>query len=121
MGSRGAFLDKGFKNQNWHAVGYTPDGIKILEPINKKKSWGMPERSNTPETKYIMYDKNGVFSNYREFNDKREPIFEIDYHYEKGKKEIHIHEWFNGNRQKSRPITITEKKKYKHLFKGGII
>lgn len=29
-----------------------------------------------------------------------------------------VDELTNGNRQKSRPITITEKKKYKHLFKG---
>lgn len=78
----------------------------------------MPERSNTPKTKYIMYNKEGVFSNYREFNDKREVVFEIDYHYEKGKKEIHVHEWINGERQKRRPITAKEKKIYNHLFKG---
>lgn len=33
MGSRGAFLDKGFLVQKWKSVGYTSEGIKVLEPI----------------------------------------------------------------------------------------
>ena len=120
MGSRGAFLDKGFSVQKWKAVGYTSEGIKILEPINKNESWGMPERSNTPETSYIMYDKDGKFKNYREFNEKREPVFEIDYHYENGKWDLHVHKWENGNRVKGwkRKLNSNEIKKYKHLLKG---
>ena len=118
MGSRGAFLEKGFKYQKWTSVGYTLEGIKILEPINKNESWSLPERSNTPGTSYILYSKNGEFSNYREYNSKREAVFEIDFHYEHGKKEIHVHEWINGERQKRRPITTQEKQKYKNLFKG---
>ena len=120
MGSRGAFLDKGFSVQNWKFAGYTSDGIKILVPKNVDDSWGMPERSNTPGTSYIMYDKDGVFSNYRIFNDKREPVFEIDYHYEKGKWDLHVHKWKDGNRVIGwkRKLAAYEMKKYQHLLKG---
>lgn len=121
MGSRGSFLKNGgFKNQNWKAVGYTESGIKILEPVNKSGSWGMPERSNTPNTQYIMYDKDGIFKNFRIYDENRNAKFEIDYHTINGNKVLHMHKWVNGDRINKKHIELTKEvfDKYKHLFKG---
>ena len=120
MGSRGAFLDKGFSVQKWKAVGYTSEGIKILEPIDKKKSRSLPERSNTPETTYVLYRKNGDFDQIRKFNKNRIPKYDIDYGIHNGIKFLHVHYYKDGIRSK-KPVELKQGdklyEKYKLAFK----
>ena len=124
MGSRGSFLESGGFNApaQWHTVDYV-DGIKVLEPINPKASRSLPERSNTPGTAYILYRKNGNFSQLRVFGNDRIPVYDIDYGKHQGKYSLHIHYFKDGERKTDSEVTILHKgdylfEKYKHIFKG---
>ena len=70
------------------------DGVKILRPIDKSKSYKLPEESHTAGNGYILLDKNGIFHQYREYDQNHKVILEIGYHQEKalGKGDVlHIH------------------------------
>ena len=122
MGSRGSFLENGgFSTPaRWHTVDYI-DGIKVLAPKDPKASISLPERSNTSETAYVSYRKDGTFDQYIVFDANRMPVYRIDYGMHRGKKTLHIHYYKNGNAlpnppdlKKGDPLY----EKYKRLFKG---
>ena len=69
------------------------EGVKVLEPVDNRRSFKLPEESHTSNS-YIELDKNGVFRQMSFYNDKHEAIFEIGYHNEKtlGKESVlHVH------------------------------
>ena len=122
MGSRGSFLENGgFSTPaRWHTVDYI-DGIKVLAPKDPKASISLPERSNTSETAYVSYRKDGTFDQYIVFDANRMPVYRIDYGMHRGKKTLHIHCYKNGNAlpnppdlKKGDPLY----EKHKRLFKG---
>ena len=102
-------------------------GVKWLEPIDKTKSLKLPEESHQSSS-YVLFDENGVFHQYREYDSKHRVVFEIGYHHEPklGKGDVlhvHIHKEpgvENHNTAKKEKIypghPIYEK--YKQLFKG---
>ena len=122
MGSRGSFLESGgFSTPaKWHAVGFV-DGIKVLLPKDPHASLSLPERSNTPGTSYVLYDKDGVFRQFITFDEKRMPVYQIDYGTHRGKKTLHVHYFSNGERSKN-PVGLHPGdmlfEKHKGLFKG---
>lgn len=82
MGGRGSF-SKGYIPDvlEYHTVGEV-DGVKVVIPKDDEKSLKLPEESNTSRA-YVLYDKDGVFHQYREYNENHEIILEIGYHHEK--------------------------------------
>lgn len=101
------------------------EGVKVLEPMNSKRSFNMPPEAHSSNS-YILLDKGGVFHQYTEYNKDHLPVFEIGYHFEKGMSKqgehvFHVHEYpIPGieNRQPARNITPQEYEKYKKFFKG---
>lgn len=126
MGGRGTFAAGNNVAYTYETVDKI-DGIKIIRPIDKTKSLKLPEESHSSR-EYVLYDKDGVFHQYREYNANHEVILEIGYHHEKslGKGDIlhvHIHNApgivHHGTATKyaiSPGDPIYEK--YKKLFKG---
>lgn len=123
MGSRGSFLKEGgFSSPpRWRTVDYI-DGIKVLEPKNPASSVSLPERANTPGTTYVSFRKSGDFDQLIKFDEKRMPVFEIDYGQHDGKKTLHVHYYSNGNRINNQVHKLKTDddlyKKYKNIFRG---
>lgn len=99
-------------------------GVKILEPIDPRKKRKLPEESAGSKA-YLLLDNNGVFHQYREYNDNHEVILEIGYHVEQRidpvKPWLHIHRHtvpgFSA-RPLGEELTPAEIKKYKKFFVG---
>ena len=126
MGGRGTFAIGNNVAYNYKTIGKI-DGVKIVEPIDKTKALKLPEESHS-SLGYVLYDKDGVFHQYREYNEKHEVVLEIGYHYEKslGKGDVlhvHIHTQPGvEHHQKAIKIQLHPGdalyEKYKKLFKG---
>ena len=127
MGGKGTYSTGQSPAYIYKTVGKI-DGIKILEPIDSRNSFKLPEESHTAGNKYLLLNKSGVFRQYREYNDNHKVVFEIGYHHDSsfGKGDVlhvHIH-----NRPGVEYHTSAEKyvigpgnpiyEKYKSLFKG---
>lgn len=75
-----------------------------------------------------ILDKDGVFHQYREYNQNHEVVLEIGYHHEKalGKGDvlhIHVHQkpgidYHNDPTTEKRKLTRAEYQKYQKFFKG---
>lgn len=125
MGGRGAYTEGKQKYYVYETINNI-EGVKVLEPIDKKLSHSMPAESHSSLSYIILDKKNGEFRQYREYNNNHLPIFEIGYHFESGLSEngknvFHIHEYSNPGidyRQGSRLMTPDEILKYKKYFKG---
>ena len=128
MGGRGTFAAGRPVAFQYETVGEI-DGVKILEPIDKKRSRRLPEESHS-ERAYIKLDDKGEFRQYREYNEKHELVLEIGYHEEdrvfhtKGNERVlHVHD-YDPNKQgeswhaPARPLTMKEFEKYKTFFVG---
>lgn len=125
MGGRGTFAAGRSVPYTYRTVGYMT-GVKIVAPIDEKRSASMPVESHS-SNKYILLDKkNNIFRQYREYNNEHRIIKEIGYHFEKdlsenGKKVFHIHEYSKPGieyRQKGRLMTDVEVQAYRRYFKN---
>jgi len=126
MGGRGTFAAGRTVAYTYETVGFI-DGIKILEPIDKSKALKLPEESHS-STGYVLYDKDGVFHQYREYNVGHEVVLEIGYHHERSLGQgdvlhVHIHTLPGvDNHAKADKYRIGPGdpiyEKYKRLFKG---
>ena len=124
MGGRGTFAVGNNVPYSYETVG-TIDGDKILQPIDKKKSYKLPEESHTAKNSYVLLDKDGVFHQYREYDSNHRVILEIGYHQEKGLGKgdvlhIHVHrkpgiDFHSDPSTEKRKLT---RKEYKRFFKG---
>ena len=93
MGGKGTYSQKKNPPYSYETVGKI-GGVKILQPIDKTKALKLPEESHTAGNRYVLLDKNGVFHQYREYNENHETVFEIGYHYEKSLGQgdvLHVH------------------------------
>ncbi len=127
MGGKGTYSTGQSPAFTYKTVGKI-DGIKVLEPIDDKKSFKLPEESHTAGNRYLLLNKNGVFHQYREYNDNHKVVFEIGYHPEStlGKGDVlhvHIHKTPGIEHHSSaEKYTIGPGnpiyEKYKSLFKG---
>ncbi len=127
MGGRGTFASGKSVAYTYETVGKI-EGVKVLQPIDKKVSLKLPEESHSKNNNYILLDKEGVFHQYREYNDKHEITIEIGYHHEPklGQGDVlHVH-LYNvpgiDNRKEAQKFIIgpgdTIYEKYKKYFKG---
>ncbi len=126
MGGRGTFAAGNPVPYSYQTVGKI-DGIKIVNPMDKSKALKLPEESHS-STGYVLYDKDGIFHQYREYNENHEVVLEIGYHHEAslGKGDIlhaHIHR-LPGIDHHSEAVKVilhpgdSLYEKYKKLFKG---
>ena len=99
-------------------------GVKVLEPIDKSDSFKLPVESHSSQS-YILLDKhNGIFRQYREFNNMHLITKEIGYHFESGLSEhgesvFHVHDYSKPGidfRQKARLMRPEEIQKYRKYF-----
>jgi len=124
MGGRGTFAVGNPVSYQYKTVDNI-DGVKVLEPINKKSSFNMPVEAHS-STAYILLDKNGVFRQYREYDTTHNITKEIGFHFESGLSEngksvFHIHEFSKpgiDNREKGRLMTPEEIFHYRKYFKN---
>lgn len=121
MGGRGTYAAGNEVAYRWRTVDVL-DGVKVLEPLSGARK--LPEEAHTSRA-YLLYDRNGVFRQYREYDENHYLRFEIGYHPERKidssrRPVLHVHEYepdgFPG--RSTRPITQAEVEKYQHLFKG---
>lgn len=126
MGGRGTYALGKNVAYTYKTVGKIGN-IKILQPIDAKKSLKLPEESHSSGA-YVLLNKDGVFHQYRQYNTEHKVVIEIGYHNERalGKGNVlhfHIHqrpgvENHSASDTEKRLLTKTEYKKYKYLFKG---
>ena len=117
MGGRGAFLETGgFTVYDFEAVRYV-EGIKVLEPKNKEKSWDIPHRSNTPGTSYIKVERHGKTAILRKYGQERKPIMDFEYGIDGGVYTWHTHTWKGDVKGKAKSMDDAEKERYARLFK----
>lgn len=125
MGGRGAYTEGKQEKYVYRTVDEI-EGVKVLAPVDDKASHSMPAEAHSSRA-YIVLDKeNGVFRQYREFNEGHLPTLEIGYHFESGLSEngknvFHIHEYSQPgieHRQKGRMMTPDEIQKCRKYFKG---
>ncbi len=126
MGGRGTYAAGKNVEYTYKTIGEIA-GVKVLLPIDETKSLKLPEESHSSSS-YVLLDKNGVFHQYREYDDQHRVILEIGYHYEPrlgngNILHVHIHNKpgveFHNEAIKERiypghPIY----EKYKKFFKG---
>lgn len=121
MGGRGTFASGNNVDYRWETV-ETFNGIKVLDLIDKGLAKKLPEESHSSNA-YILFDRNGVFHQYREYNDDHTLKFEIGYHPEPNldpshEYVLHVHEYSKTFDRTTRLLTKEEYEKYKHLLKG---
>ena len=124
MGGRGTFAMGNIVPYTYQTIGFI-DSVKILSKIDATQSGSLPEEAHSSNA-YIQLDKENNFRRMRFYNENHLPIFEIDYHTEKGfstvgEAVIHVHEYSAPgieNRLPAREITKDEFDKYKKYFKG---
>ena len=122
MGGRGTFASGNKVDFRWKTTS-TFNGVKVLDLVDKKQSRKLPEEAHSSNA-YIMFDKNGNFYQYREYNPDHSLRFEIGYHPEKylnpnRKPILHVHEYSNNMLTRTRRLlTKDEYNKYKKFFKG---
>lgn len=127
MGGRGTYAVGNNVEYTFEKVGDI-DGIKILKPIDKTKSLKLPEESHTAGNSYVLLDKNGIFHQFRKYDENHRVILEIGYHQEaslgKGKiLHVHVHsipgvEGHNSAKKYIIGPGDQYYEKYKKLFKG---
>ena len=73
MGGRGTYSLGQSPAYTYKTVGMIGD-TKILIPIDQTKALKLPEESHTRESKYVLFDKEGVFHQYREYNNDHKVV-----------------------------------------------
>lgn len=93
MGGKGTYSLGKSPDYIYETVGKI-DGVKVLEPIDKTKTFKLPEESHTAGNHYVLLNKGGIFRQYREYDNDHQLVFEIGYHPEPklGKGNVlHVH------------------------------
>ena len=127
MGGGGTYSTGQSPKYTYESPGKIGD-VKIIRPIDNSKSLKLPEESHTAGIGYVLLDKDGVFHQYREYDQNHKVAFEIGYHHESSMGQgnvlhVHIHSTHGVEGHASakkfkifpgHPIY----EKYKHLFVG---
>lgn len=125
MGGRGTFASGKNVTYKYETVDII-DGVKVLAPIDKGSSFSMPAEAHSSKAYILLDKKNGVFRQYREYDENHRITKEIGYHFENGLSEngknvFHIHDFSKpgiDNRQKGRLMTPSEISHYRKYFKN---
>ncbi|MBR2693078.1 MAG: hypothetical protein IKE69_02590 [Thermoguttaceae bacterium] len=127
MGGNGTYSIGHSPEYTYETVGKI-DGVKILKPKDPRKQFKLPEESHSPNARYVLLDKDGVFHQYREYNENHQVVLGIGYHHEPslGKGDVlHVHidtipgvEWHTDAQKYAIGPGDQYYEKYKQFFKG---
>lgn len=112
MGANGSFASGSTateEGRRWKTVAVLSNGYKVIELKNSKSPHKAPEESHTPNSVYVMFNKNGTgiksISLYGNDGTKQFEIHTTDH---KGLG-AHYHIWSNGKAGKAEPLTDSMK------------
>lgn len=115
MGANGSFASGSTateEGRRWQTVMTLPNGVKVIELKNRKANHKAPEESHSPNSVYVMFNKDGngikSISKYGTDGKKEYEIHTVDH---KGLG-IHYHIWKDGHPLLPHPIT----EEMKHLL-----
>ena len=96
--------------RRWKTVAVLPNGMKVIELKNPKSNHKAPEESQSPNSIYVMFNKdgNGVKS-ISQYDGDCKKVYEIHTVDHKGLG-VHYHPWHNGRPGEASPLTATMKK-----------
>ena len=121
MGGRGTYAAGNDVACSYRTVGEV-GGVKVLEPLSGARK--LPEEAHSSRA-YVLLDRNGVFRQYREYDESHCLRYEIGYHRERsidpsGKPVLHVHEYQPDDfaHRDPRPITREEIERYRKFFVG---
>lgn len=108
MGANGSFASGSTateEGRRWRTVMTLPNGVKVIELKNRKANHKAPEESHSPNSVYVMFNKDGngikSISKYGADGKKEYEIHTVDH---KGLG-VHYHIWKNGRPLPPHPIT----------------
>lgn len=128
MGSRGRMLGDTFGRlpNEYNCVNIVND-TKVLEWNEKPGHLKLPDISHTKPNRYLIFDKDGTFHQFRIYDYSGRPIIDIDYgvHAKFGKNPtLHVHKWkgsiIHGDMNNTHLFTKKDYQKYKKYLKGVI-
>jgi len=95
-------------------------GVKVLKSIHPKRQPDLPMMSNSPNSKYVVLDKDGNYIRQRNYGKNRLPVSDIDIHDVNGKISLHKNLYDkNGKRIKGHfDLTSADKRKYAKIIKA---
>lgn len=113
MGGNGSFANGSTateEGRRWKTVAVLPNGVKVIELKNPKANHKAPEESHTPNSVYVMFNKDGngikSISQYGSDGKKEFEIHTVDH---KGLG-THYHPWKDGRPGEAAPLTDKLKK-----------
>ena len=108
MGSNGSFAGgttASEEGRRWKTVLVLSKGIKVIELKNPQDNHKAPEESHSPNSIYVMINKNGDgIKSISKYGSDGKKIFEIHTIDHKGLG-VHYHEWSNGRPLSPHSIT----------------
>ena len=112
MGANGSFASGSTateEGRRWRTVMVLPNGVKVIELKNRKDNHKAPEESHSPNSVYVMFNKNGDgIKSISKYGADGKKVYEIHTVDHKGLG-IHYHKWENG--RPLPPHSITESMK----------
>ena len=99
MGSNGSFdqeTGKTLQKFDWKDTGSTLCGIKIIKKKREGDSVGLPTKSASPGSAYVMLDKDGKFKHYAEYGEDQIIRLRLDYGTHNSKRSFHLHRYDRG-------------------------
>lgn len=118
MGANGSFAKGSTATQEgrrWKTVVTLSNGMKVIELKDPKSNHKAPEESHTPNSVYVMFNKNGngikSISKYGSDGKKDYEIHTVDH---KGMG-VHYHPWNNGHPGDATSLTDSMKKMIDNL------
>lgn len=96
--------------RRWKTVAVLPNGMKVIELKNPKSNHKAPEESHSPNSVYVMSNKEGKgVKSISKYDGGGKKVFEIHTVDHKGLGE-HYHPWHNGRPEDAHPLTAAMKK-----------
>lgn len=96
--------------RRWKTVAVLPNGMKVIELKNPKTNHKAPEESHSPNSIYVMFNKDGNgIKSISKYDGDCKKVFEIHTVDHKGLG-VHYHPWHNGRPGEASPLTAAMKK-----------
>ena len=113
MGANGSFASGATASESgrrWKTVAVLSNGFKVIELKDKNAQHKAPEESHSPNSVYVMFNKNGKgIKSISFFGSDGKKDYEI--HTTPHKKlGAHYHKWTNGKPGEAIPLTSSMKK-----------